>query len=106
VVGNTVLADITQIAAGNGYVAGGVALTGLTAVEAAGTMTVSANQVVFTAAGGAMATFRYYVLYNATAAAKNLVAFWDHGAAVTLADGDSFTVKFNNASPGTILTAS
>jgi hypothetical protein len=104
--GNSVLADITQIAAGNGYVAGGTALTGVTISETGGTVTVQANQVVFTAAGGAIAAFRYYVLYNDTSASDNLVAWWDHGAAVNLADGDSFTVKFNNASPGTIFTDS
>lgn len=106
VAGNSVLADLTQIAAGNGYVAGGIALTGVAINSAAGVTTVSANQVTLTAAGGSIATFRYYALYNDTAAADNLVAWWDHGVAVNLADGDSFTVKFNNASPGTIFTDS
>lgn len=106
VAGNSVLTDITQIAAGNGYTAGGTALTGVTISETGGTVTVQANQVTFTASGGAMAAFRYYVLYNDSAASKNLIAWWDHGAAVNLADGDSFTVRFNNASPGTIFTAS
>lgn len=105
---NTILADITQIAAGNGYTAGGTALTGLTISETGGTVTVQANQVTFTASGAAMATFRYYVLYNdtATSPADALVMWWDHGSAVTLNDGESFTVKFNNASPGTIFTDS
>lgn len=106
--GNTILTDITQIAAGNGYTAGGAALTGVAIAEVGGVVTVSANQVTFTAAGGAMATFRYYVLYNdtATSPADALVLWWDHGVAVTLNDGDTFTVKFNNASPGTIFTDS
>lgn len=105
---NTILTDITQIAAGNGYTAGGTALTGLTISETGGTVTVQANQVTFTASGGAMAAFRYYVLYNdtATSPADALVMWWDHGSAVTLNDGESFTVKFNNASPGTIFTDS
>jgi len=104
--GNSILTDITQISAGNGYTAGGAALTGVSISETSGTVTVQANQVTFTASGGAIAAFRYYVLYNDTAASDNLVAFWDHGAAVNLADGDSFVVKFNNASPGTIFTDS
>jgi hypothetical protein len=76
--------------------------------EAAGVTTVAANQVVVTAAGGAIGPFRYYGIYNDTAAAPvdALVMWWDHGSAVTLNDGDSFTVKFNNASPGTIFTDS
>jgi hypothetical protein len=106
VAANAVLADLVQIAAGNGYVAGGVALTGMNVGTAAGVVTVSANQVVLTAAGGAVGPFRYYALYNDTSAADNLCLWWDHGAAITLNDGDSFTVKFNNASPGTIFTDS
>jgi hypothetical protein len=102
---NTILADITQIAAGNGYTTGGTATT-VTISESAGTTTVQGTEVVFTASGGSMATFRYYVLYNdsATSPADALVCYWDHGSAVTLASGESFTIRFNNASPGTILT--
>ena len=106
VAANTVLADITQIAAGGGYVAGGNALTGITVNEAAGVTTVAAAQVPFVAAVAPIATFRYYVLYNDTSASKNLVSWWDHGVAVNLADGDAFNVKFNNANPGTIFTDS
>lgn len=102
---NTVLTDITQIAAANGYTSGGTATT-ITLSETGGTTTVQGTSVTFTASGGAMGTFRYYVLYNDTAASKNLVQFWDHGSAVSLASGDSFQVKFNNTDPGTILTLS
>lgn len=102
---NTILTDITQISATNGYTAGGNTTT-ITVSESTGTTTIQGTQVVFTAAGGAMGTFRYYVLYNdtATSPADALIAFWDHGSAVNLNDGDSFTVKFNNATPGTIMT--
>lgn len=102
---NTVLANITQIAAGNGYTTGGTATT-ITESETSGTTTIQGTQVVFTAAGGAIAQFRYYVLYNdtQTSPADALVAWWDHGSEVNLADGESFTIKFNNASPGTIMT--
>lgn len=100
---NTVLTDITQIAAANGYTSGGTATT-ITVSETTGTTTVQGTSVTFTASGGAMGTFRYYVLYNDTAASKNLVEFWDHGSAVTLNSGDSFQIKFNNTDPGTILT--
>jgi hypothetical protein len=44
------------------------------------------------------------VLYNDTAASDNLIAWWDYGSAVTLNDGETFTVKFNNTTPGTIFT--
>ena len=102
---NTVLADIAQIAGTNGYTTGGTATT-ITLSETTGTTTVQGTQVVFTAAGGAMGTFRYYVLYNdtATSPADALIAWFDHGAAVTLADTETFTIKFNNTTPGNIFT--
>lgn len=100
---NTVKANLTEIAAGNGYTAGGTATT-ITVSETTGTTTVSGTQVVFTAAGGTMATFQYVVLYNDTATNKNLVGWWDYASAVSLADTETFTVKFSNASPGAIFT--
>ena len=103
---NTALANITQISAGNGYTSGGTATT-ITVAESSGTTTVSGTQVVFTASGGSIGPFRYVVLYNDTTATpvnKPLVGWWDYGSAVTLADTETFTVKFSNASPGAIFT--
>lgn len=104
---NTILADITQISGTNGYATGGNATT-ITVSETTGTTTVNGTQVVFTASGGSMGPFRYYVLYNdtATSPADALIAWWDHGSAVTLADTETFTVKFSNATPGAIFTLS
>lgn len=101
---NTQLSQITQIAAGNGYTTGGNTTT-ITVSESAGTTTISGTEVVFTATG-AMGPFRYAVLYNdtATSPADALIAWFDYGSAVTLQNGDTFTVRFNNASPGTIAT--
>lgn len=92
-------------AAANGYPAGGTATT--TAVsEAGGTSTVTGTQVVFTATAGGIGPFRYAVLYNdsATSPADAAVSWCDYGSSITLADTETFTVKFNNASPGTIHT--
>lgn len=98
---------ITEISAGNGYTAGGTAITNKGVSETSGTTTVSADQVTFTASGGAMATFRYAILYKdtGTASTSPLVAWWDNGSGVTLQSGETFTVKFNNtATSGTIFT--
>ena len=98
-----------EIAAGNGYTEGGNTLTITTAAEASGTYTFAANQTVFTASGGAITTFRYYVLYDNTAGAaatRPIVAWWDHGSNVTLNDGDTFTIQFSGTDPGNIFTAS
>lgn len=103
---NTVLADITQIAAGNGYTAGGPTVS-LTLAETGGTTTVTGGTVTITATGGSIGPFRYYVLYNDTVAspAKPLVQFYDIGAPVTLAANDQFQIRWNNTDPtGTVLT--
>lgn len=101
---DTVLADITQIAAGNGYTTGGNTTT-ITVSETGGTTTVQGTEVVFTATG-AMAAFRYAVLYNdtATSPADALIGWFDYGSALSLTSGETFAVRFNNATPGTIFT--
>jgi len=90
-------------AAANGYAP---TATTITTSEASGTMTISGTQVVFTATSGGIGPFRYAILYNDTATSPTdaLVSWWDYGSSITLADTETFTVKFNNASPGTIMT--
>ncbi len=102
---NSVLADITQISGTNGYTTGGTATT-ISLSETGGTTTVNGTQVVFTASGGSMGPFRYIVLYNdsSTSPLDALVAWWDYGSGITLADGETFTVKFSNTTPGAIFT--
>jgi len=102
----TAKANITEIAAGNGYTAGGNTTT-ITVSETTGTTTVQGTQVVFTASGGSIGPFRYAVLYNSTVTTpvlNPLVAWWDYGSSISLADTETFTVKFNNTTPGTIFT--
>jgi hypothetical protein len=91
--------------AANGYTAGGTATT-IAVSETSGTTTVTGTQVVFTATAGGIGPFRYAILYNdtATSPADALIAWWDYASSITLADTETFTVKFNNASPGTIFT--
>ena len=99
------LANHPAPAAANGYTAGGSATT-ITISETGGTTTVQGTQVVFTATAGGIGPFRYVVLYNdtATSPADACIAYWDYGTSITLNDAETFTVKFNNASPGTIFT--
>jgi hypothetical protein len=103
---NAVKADLTEIGAGNGYSAGGSSAS-LTWAEASGTGTATGTMVVFTASGGTIGPFRYVVLYNdtQTSPADPLVSWWDYGSGLTLQDGETFSVKFNNsATTGTIFT--
>ena len=92
---NAVKTDITEISAGNGYVAGGAAVTVTGSTQTGGTYTLAANPVSWTASGGAIATFRYVVLYNSTTGSGNLISWWDVGAATTINSGFTFTVTFS-----------
>jgi len=105
-VANAVWGDISEVAAGNGYTAGG-SDAGASGAGSSGTYTVTGTNITWTASGGAISTFRYVVIYNhtQTSPVKPLIGWWDYGSALTLNSGDSLTVKFNNgASSGTILT--
>lgn len=103
----TTLSTCTEIANGNGYATGGLpAALGLNSgARANGTFTLTGTKQVWTSAGAGMAQFQYVILYNQTVANGPLVASWDYGSPLTLAVGETFTVKFNNGDPtGTIFT--
>lgn len=91
---NTILANITQISNGNGYSTGGSQATITTSAQTSGTYKLVIADVVFTASG-AVGPFRYAVLYNDTATSDELIGWWDYGSALTLANGDTFTVDFD-----------
>lgn len=99
VAGNSVMADLTEIAAGNGYTAGGSAATFVSGAQSSGTYKLVLNDVTFTASGGSIGPFRYAVLYNdtPTSPADPLIAFWDYGTSITLTNGNSFTVNLDQS---------
>jgi hypothetical protein len=90
---NAVLADLTQISYTN---LSSRVLTGITAEHTNGTVTFTCNDLTLTASGGAVATFRYVALYNddPTSPADPLIAWYDYGSDVTLADGESILLDF------------
>jgi hypothetical protein len=93
-----VLADITEISAGNGYTAGGADTQNATS-RSGGTTSITGVDVVFTASGGSIGPFRYVVLYNdtPTSPADPLIGYWDYGSGVTLLTGETFTVDFGSS---------
>ena len=95
---NSVLADITEISYTN---LSSRTLTIAAASQTAGTYTATANQLTLSASG-AVATFRYVVMYDSTPAGSPLVQYWDYGSAVTMQSGDTFVIGATN--PFTVWT--
>ena len=90
VAGNTILANLTQIAYTN---LSARALTVSSSSQTSGSYTLVIADKVLTASG-AVATFRYVVIYNATATNGELICWFDYGSDVTLANGETFTIDF------------
>lgn len=102
---DAVKADLAEISTGNGY--SGPQDTQNTGAEATGTYTLTGTKVVITASGGSIGPFQYVVLQNTTptSPADPLIGWWDYGSALTLLDGETFSIKFNGSeTTGTILT--
>lgn len=87
------LTDFAEIAGGNGYTAGGED-TQNNSTRSGGTVTLTGVDVVWTASGGSIGPFRYVGHYNDTPATNPLINYWDHGSAVTLNAGETYTVDF------------
>jgi hypothetical protein len=101
---DAVKADLAEISTGNGYT--GPQDTQNTGAEATGTYTLTGTKIVITATG-AVGPFQYVVLQNTTPTSPldPLIGWWDYGSALSLANGETFSIKFNNSdTTGTILT--
>lgn len=96
---NGVLADITEISYTN---LSSRVLTVTGSEQTGGTYKLTIADLTLTATGGSVGPFRYVVLYNNTAAAKNLIGSYDRGASITLEDGDALVLNFDDA--GGVLT--
>lgn len=92
---NTVLANITQIANGNGYTTGGSTSAQSSSAQASGVYKLVLGDVTFTASGGSIGPFRYVVLYNDTATNDELIGYYDYGTNLTITTGNSFLVDFD-----------
>jgi len=101
----TQLSQISQLSTGGGYTSGGETTT-ISIAEVSGTTTVSGTQLQWTGSGSGFGPFQYAVLYNdsSTSPADALIAWFDYGSAISVNASETFTLKFNNASPGTMFT--
>lgn len=91
---NSVLADLTTISYTN---LSARVLTVSASSQTAGTYKLVIADLVLTASGGAVATFRWIVIYNdtPTSPADPLICYFDYGSDLTLADGETLTLDFD-----------
>lgn len=96
VASNTVRANLTEIAAGNGYPAGGLPVVVTSSDQILGTYKLVVDDIVLTPTGP-IGPFRYAVLYNdtPTSPADPLIGWWDYGSAITPGVGEPFTIDFS-----------
>ena len=88
---NAVKADLVDIAAGNGYTAGGNQAVQTSSAQAAGVYKlVCSDPALWTCVTAPMASFRYVAMYNDTALNKELIGWWDYGSSITLQIGETF----------------
>jgi hypothetical protein len=92
---NSVLANLTQISYTN---LSSRNLTTSTSSQTSGTFTQLFSDLVLTASG-AVATFRYVVIYNdtPTSPADPLLCYYDYGSDLTLASGETLTIDFTTS---------
>lgn len=95
---DTVIADVTQIGGSNGYTTGGNTIT-FNSTRSGGTITATATDVTWTAAGGnlgASTTGRYFPIYDDTPTSPldPLLMYYDYGSTFTVADTETMTVDF------------
>lgn len=96
VVTNTVYNTPADLSTANGYTAGGVTIGVVTGAQISGVFKFSgASDPSWTASGGNIGPFQFAVLYNSTNASKPLIGWWDYGSALTLANGNTFTVDLD-----------
>jgi len=95
VAANTIKSNITEIAAVNGYAAGGGVAAFVSGNDTAGLYRLILSPVAWVASGGAIGPFEFAVLYNASTANGNLIGWWDYGTAITLTNGNTFTVSLD-----------
>lgn len=95
---NSVLTDISEISYTNCSTRN---VTTTASSQTSGTYKLVCTDLVLTASG-TVGPFRYVVLYNDTAASKNLIAWYDYASSLTMGNGDTFTINFDNV--GGVLT--
>jgi len=93
---NTKFSDITEIAAGSGYTAGGASLA-FTFSKITYQEIINATAITWTASGGDIGPFRYIVFYDSTPSDQPLLGYWDYGSNFTITSGNAFQWQPNGS---------
>lgn len=95
---NHLYSDVSagELTTTGGYTVGGIT-SAMSESTTTGTEKVLATNVTWTGSGAGMGPFRYVIILNTTPTTplKPLWAWYDYGAAISLAVADTFTVSFD-----------
>jgi hypothetical protein len=95
---HTVWADVaaSELGAGGGYAAGGVAVVGtVTDIDASNQVQVDITNPAWLATPGGIGPFGYGVLYDGTPVGDPLIYLFDFGALQTAAPGATITINID-----------
>ena len=95
------LADLTQVSYTNLSTRN---ITTSSSAQTSGTYKLVLTDLVLTSSGGTTGPFRYVYIYSDTATNDDLICYFDYGSALTLQNGDTFTIDFD-ASNGVLQIA-
>lgn len=106
--GLATLSQITEISYANLPGTTQPTITTTSSGQLTGTYDLVLNDLTITATGGAVAGFRYVIVYNdtPTTPADPLICWFDYLSTLNLADGESLTIDFesNAGTTGSLLT--
>lgn len=88
------LADLTQVSYTN---LSSRVCTVSSSAQTTGTYKLVLNDLVLTSSGGTTGAFRYVYLYDDASTGDKLIGYYDYGSAITLQNGDTFTIDFDGS---------
>ena len=94
--GDGILGNITQVAYTN---CSSRNITTTSSGQASGTYELILQDITLTASGGTVGPFRYVYIYDDTVATPvdPLVCYYDYGSSITLNDGETLDIDFDDA---------